>query len=267
MAFDAQIAASGITTVFDLRPHWARPRLVTAYQEVEAVVAALADAEKRACCASTIALHFRCEICADDVVEHHSPARGPLSRSTLISLMDHTPGARQFTDLDAWRCTMAASRACPRASSTCLVERKRDAVCGNYASNRRGVVASRAATRIVLASHDDATRRMSKSPSPTRWPSPSFQPLWKRPRLSHAAGIKVLMGAPNVVRGGSHSGNVAAEELARDGVLDILSSDYVPASLLMGASISRAASRASVWRRRCAASPSSGAGGRPCRSR
>lgn len=43
------------------------------------------------------------------------------------------------------------------------------------------------------------------------------------------------MGAPNVVRGGSHSGSVAAEALAREGVLDILSSDYVPASLLMGA--------------------------------
>ena len=52
---------------------------------------------------------------------------------------------------------------------------------------------------------------------------------------SHAAGIAVLMGAPNVVRGGSHSGNVAAEALAREGVLDILSSDYVPAALLMGA--------------------------------
>jgi alpha-D-ribose 1-methylphosphonate 5-triphosphate diphosphatase len=53
--------------------------------------------------------------------------------------------------------------------------------------------------------------------------------------LSHNAGILVLMGAPNVVRGGSHSGNVAASDLAREGVLDILSSDYVPASLLMGA--------------------------------
>ena len=43
------------------------------------------------------------------------------------------------------------------------------------------------------------------------------------------------MGGPNVVRGGSHSGNVAAEELAREGLLDILSSDYVPASLLLAA--------------------------------
>jgi alpha-D-ribose 1-methylphosphonate 5-triphosphate diphosphatase len=44
-----------------------------------------------------------------------------------------------------------------------------------------------------------------------------------------------MMGAPNLLRGGSHSGNVAAAELADDGLLDILSSDYVPASLLMSA--------------------------------
>jgi alpha-D-ribose 1-methylphosphonate 5-triphosphate diphosphatase len=49
------------------------------------------------------------------------------------------------------------------------------------------------------------------------------------------AGITVMMGAPNLIRGGSHSGNVAAAALAADGLLDILSSDYVPASLLMGA--------------------------------
>jgi alpha-D-ribose 1-methylphosphonate 5-triphosphate diphosphatase len=50
--------------------------------------------------------------------------------------------------------------------------------------------------------------------------------------LSHQLGMKVLMGAPNIVRGGSHSGNIAAADLAGHGVLDILSSDYYPASLL-----------------------------------
>jgi alpha-D-ribose 1-methylphosphonate 5-triphosphate diphosphatase len=52
---------------------------------------------------------------------------------------------------------------------------------------------------------------------------------------SRDAGIAIMMGGPNVVRGGSHSGNVAAEDLAKVGALDILSSDYVPASLLMAA--------------------------------
>ena len=47
----------------------------------------------------------------------------------------------------------------------------------------------------------------------------------------------VMMGAPNLIRGGSHSGNVSAADLARAGHLDILSSDYVPSGLLAGALI------------------------------
>jgi alpha-D-ribose 1-methylphosphonate 5-triphosphate diphosphatase len=45
-------------------------------------------------------------------------------------------------------------------------------------------------------------------------------------------GLLTVMGGPNVVRGGSHSGNVSATELAKQGLLDVLSSDYVPGSLL-----------------------------------
>jgi alpha-D-ribose 1-methylphosphonate 5-triphosphate diphosphatase len=51
-------------------------------------------------------------------------------------------------------------------------------------------------------------------------------------KASHERGLKVMMGAPNVVRGGSHSGNIAAATLAQEGVLDILSSDYYPASMM-----------------------------------
>ena len=47
--------------------------------------------------------------------------------------------------------------------------------------------------------------------------------------------MSILMGGPNVVRGGSHSGNVSARELAAAGLLDILSSDYVPFALLQAA--------------------------------
>ncbi|MBW8780212.1 MAG: amidohydrolase family protein, partial [Burkholderiales bacterium] len=54
-------------------------------------------------------------------------------------------------------------------------------------------------------------------------------------RHARACGLATIAGAPNVVRGGSHSGNVAAMDLAREGVLDVLSSDYVPASLLLAA--------------------------------
>ena len=72
----------------------------------------------------------------------------------------------------------------------------------------------------------------NRSPTGHWWPSSPQRLRLLQPHT--LPGIAVLMGAPNVVRGGSHSGNIAAEALAREGVLDILSSDYVPASLLMG---------------------------------
>ena len=62
-----------------------------------------------------------------------------------------------------------------------------------------------------------------------------FPTTMEAARGLHQAGIGILMGAPNVVRGGSHSGNIAAIDLAREGLLDILSSDYIPSSLLMAA--------------------------------
>jgi alpha-D-ribose 1-methylphosphonate 5-triphosphate diphosphatase len=54
-------------------------------------------------------------------------------------------------------------------------------------------------------------------------------------RACRAAGIAVMMGAPNLIRGGSHSGNVAAHLLAEMDLLDIVSSDYVPSALLSAA--------------------------------
>jgi alpha-D-ribose 1-methylphosphonate 5-triphosphate diphosphatase len=44
---------------------------------------------------------------------------------------------------------------------------------------------------------------------------------------AYTAGLAVIMGAPNVVRGGSRSGQIAARDLAEAGMLDVLSSDYV----------------------------------------
>ena len=49
--------------------------------------------------------------------------------------------------------------------------------------------------------------------------------------------MKTIMGSPNIVQGGSHSGNVAAAELAKAGLLDGLASDYVPISMIHSAFI------------------------------
>ena len=76
---------------------------------------------------------------------------------------------------------------------------------------------------------------MSRKPSRRASASPNFRLQRTQRRLPSKAGLGVLMGAPNVMRGGSHSGNVSACALAEDGVLDILSSDYIPFSLIQSA--------------------------------
>lgn len=88
----------------------------------------------------------------------------------------------------------------------------------------------------VVASHDDGTREHVAEAIGDGVAIAEFPTTEEAARLSHRPeGIRVLMGAPNLVRGGSHTGNVSAEALARAGLLDILSSDYVPSSLLWAA--------------------------------
>jgi alpha-D-ribose 1-methylphosphonate 5-triphosphate diphosphatase len=88
---------------------------------------------------------------------------------------------------------------------------------------------------IPLASHDDTTVDEVRQSIAEGVTIAEFPTTAESAAASRQAGLATVMGGPNVVRGGSHSGNVAARTLAEEGLLDILSSDYVPASLLLGA--------------------------------
>jgi alpha-D-ribose 1-methylphosphonate 5-triphosphate diphosphatase len=94
-----------------------------------------------------------------------------------------------------------------------------------------------AATRLgaTLASHDDTTEDQVSTSHSYGVRIAEFPTTVAAADACHANGIATIMGAPNLIRGGSHSGNVAASELAQIDRLDILSSDYVPAGLLMAA--------------------------------
>jgi alpha-D-ribose 1-methylphosphonate 5-triphosphate diphosphatase len=88
---------------------------------------------------------------------------------------------------------------------------------------------------IVLASHDDATADHIAEAAGMGVTLAEFPTTIAAAKASRDAGMKILMGAPNIVRGGSHSGNIAARDVVADGLLDVLSSDYFPFSLLHAA--------------------------------
>jgi alpha-D-ribose 1-methylphosphonate 5-triphosphate diphosphatase len=100
---------------------------------------------------------------------------------------------------------------------------------------REEVVAMSRERGIAVASHDDETEDHIDLAAGLGIAIAEFPTTEAAAREAARRGLAVLMGGPNLVRGGSHSGNVAAGDLARQGLLDALMSDYIMSSMLMGA--------------------------------
>jgi alpha-D-ribose 1-methylphosphonate 5-triphosphate diphosphatase len=175
-------------------------------------------------------LHLRCELADSAVLEIYEPLAGnPYVR--LISLMDHTPGQRQWADLAKWRQFNRDRKWTDIQFETIIGQRRADQA-RNVEPHRRSVIALARASGTVMASHDDTTREHVEEAITDGISISEFPTTLGAAGHAHKRGMNVVMGAPNVVRGSSHSGNVSAIELARRGFLDGLSSDYVPSSLL-----------------------------------
>ena len=234
VSYDGQLATSGITTVLDSLRVWREDGAEEVDGRAGVLAAAIASAREENLLRADHFLHLRCEIPMPSVVEEAKELVGrPDVR--LMSLMDHTPGQRQFRDEGKLRDYYRGKSGKTDAELDVMFER-RTAYQKAYAeTNLREVVAQAHAHKIPLASHDDTTGENVTDAIRDRVSVAEFPTTMEAAHALHQAGIGILMGAPNVVRGGSHSGNIAAVDLAREGLLDILSSDYVPSSLLMGA--------------------------------
>lgn len=235
ISYDGQLATSGITTVLDSLRVWREEGAPDADGQAEILAAAIAAARDGGLLRADHFLHLRCEIPMPNVIEE---ARGLVDRPDvrLMSLMDHTPGQRQFRDEVKLRDYYRGKSGGLTDAELDVMFARRVAHQREYAeTNMRGVVALAHAHNVPLASHDDTTDENVRDAIRDRVVVAEFPTTMEAARGLHQAGIGILMGAPNVVRGGSHSGNIAAVDLAREGLLDILSSDYIPSSLLMAA--------------------------------
>jgi alpha-D-ribose 1-methylphosphonate 5-triphosphate diphosphatase len=149
--------------------------------------------------------------------------------------MDHTPGQRQFVSLDKYRQYYQGKYGLSDAQIEALIAQRRDEQARFASRHRAAVVSTCHEQRWTLVSHDDATVTHIEEAAKAGTTIAEFPTTREAAEAAHAYGLAVLVGAPNLVLGGSHSGNIAAGELAGQGLLDILSSDYIPASLLHGA--------------------------------
>ncbi|HEY7434048.1 MAG TPA: alpha-D-ribose 1-methylphosphonate 5-triphosphate diphosphatase [Methylomirabilota bacterium] len=234
LAHDSQLVGAGITTVLDslaigyLVDTGQRPR------DPRPLVEAIRAARQAGLLRADHYLHMRCEISTELVVQDFSPfADDPLVR--LVSLMDHAPGQRQFVSVEKYREYNQGRFGLTDAQLDALIERRLDEQ-ARYADDHRAAITALCRKHgLPVASHDDATGAHVDEALQAGAAIAEFPTTLEAARAAHDYGLAVLAGAPNLVRGHSHSGNVPAAELAARGWLDVLSSDYVPASVLHGA--------------------------------
>ncbi len=235
VAHDAELASTGITTVFDAMRIGSIPSGRGRYLKyARALSREMLDLRTAEMLKISHFLHLRAEVCSETLVEELAEF-GREDRVGLVSLMDHTPGQRQFRDIDK---LMAYKKGRLGLSDAEVIEHIAElkALRDRYGAAHEAATVSEAARfGAVLASHDDTTRAQVETSAGYGIRLAEFPTSAEAAQACRAHGIAVMMGAPNLIRGGSHSGNVAAEELARLDLLDIVSSDYVPAALLLAA--------------------------------
>ncbi|MBO3758550.1 alpha-D-ribose 1-methylphosphonate 5-triphosphate diphosphatase [Ciceribacter sp. L1K22] len=230
-AHDAQVVTSGITTVFDCLRMGSDEDGGFAKGEMREMADAIQSAAREDRLRADHLLHLRCEVSAADVLEHFADFENdPAVR--LVSLMDHAPGQRQFQTMEQYTLYYKTKRGLSDEEFAHFVARRQESSARYAAPHRESLASVCAARSITIASHDDATLAHVEEAKGYGVRLAEFPTSLDAADASHAAGMSVLMGAPNVVRGKSHSGNIAARDLASRGVLDVLSSDYVPLSLL-----------------------------------
>jgi len=233
IAHDAQCAATGVTTVLDAfclgDLSFDKDRIRTFHEGV-ADLDALSDA---GLLRAEHFLHLRCEIPSPDMLrlfdavsDHH--------RTRMVSLMDHTPGVGQYADLDRYR-SLRRQGGMPQQEIERRITELQAARARLRGPNRRALLDRMTGRRVALASHDDRTAAEIAENAGDGIRVSEFPVTLEAALAAREAGMQVIAGAPNIVRGGSHSGNVSAGELLCNEAIDAFASDYVPPSLIEAA--------------------------------
>ncbi|MEE1622912.1 alpha-D-ribose 1-methylphosphonate 5-triphosphate diphosphatase [Zafaria sp. J156] len=227
LAHDAQMTAAGTTTVLDAIRLGSEP---SNRESLARTARELANAITTASSAGLLradhAIHLRCEVSAEDCSDRveefasHKDVR-------VISLMDHTPGQRQFEDVAEFRKYYLGKGIVGEGEIDAYIAGMIEQAALHSYRNRKNAAGIAAVRGITLAAHDDSTREQVEESAAFGVKIAEFPTTVAAAEASLEHGMLTVMGAPNIVRGGSQSGNVAAAELLKRGLLHILSSDYV----------------------------------------
>ncbi|MGQ9645119.1 MAG: alpha-D-ribose 1-methylphosphonate 5-triphosphate diphosphatase, partial [Thermodesulfobacteriota bacterium] len=234
LSHDAAVASAGITTVFDALAIGEILENSARVRDLQNMVQAIQTAQDKRMLRSEHLIHLRCEVgyprvmeLLDGLIDH--------SLVKFVSLMDHTPGQRQFTRIEKFvQYYQGKYGFSNEQMERLIIERQENQK--RYAPRyRKEIIGICKQLHLPVASHDDTTVDHVMEAATDGIVLSEFPTTLEAAEAARSYGLSILMGAPNLVLGGSHSGNASALELGKRGLLDILSSDYVPSSLIQGA--------------------------------
>ena len=231
LAHDQQVTAAGITTVCDAVAVGFHDGKRERTEFLKRSIDALEHATAAGALKADHHLHLRCEVTSPHVVEMFEPLKHHPSLR-VVSFMDHTPGQRQWHDLEKYKAFHRSGGRRTEAELDALIEKRLEEQKRFGEEHRKALIDQIDGLNVTLASHDDTTIEHVEEAAKAGMTISEFPTTKEAAAAAHQHGMNTIMGAPNVIIGGSHSGNVAALDLARSGHLDAMSSDYVPVSLL-----------------------------------
>lgn len=236
---DQQLFSAGITTVFDslsVGDYHDSGVKTGRHGTLQKAVSVLEEAKQAGLLQADHYLHIRCEICTENVVDSFMEfAADPFVK--LVSIMDHTPGQRQWSNMEKWRKFNIKRFGNDDTAAMNFFAHRQEMQSLYSEPHRRAIIEQCRQRNLPMASHDDTTAEHVDEAAREGISISEFPTTFEAARSAHDKGMKNILGAPNVVQGGSHSGNVSAGLLAQENLVDGLASDYVPISLLHGAFI------------------------------
>ena len=150
----------------------------------------------------------------------------------LISFMDHTPGQGQYRDLLVFSDTIKGYRDGISDEEVAAIVEEQQAA-DKIGPEQLSELAELAREQgISLASHDDDSKEKLDYMGALGASISEFPVDMETARDAHERGMFTLAGAPNVMMGHSHAGNLSAREGVTQRVITMLCSDYYPAALI-----------------------------------
>lgn len=231
LTYDAAVISGGTTTVFDSISVGASLKKPERREILHPLLEAIAHGAEHDMFRAQHFVHLRCEIS-----DPETPAlvdwaiQQPLSR--LVSVMDHTPGDRQSPNIEEWFQYMVKEMALDQAEGEKMMHDLFARSQEHGAKVRAHCVTASKKAGVPYMSHDDASPAHVDEACAEGCTISEFPTTRAAAEQARARGLAVVAGAPNYLRGGSQSGNVAVAELLAASLVDVLASDYIPRSPL-----------------------------------